>query len=100
PSPPRPTLVPYTTLFRSAAAKAKLDVARTEGVAAKAGLRTSQISQLSRELRAHSNGERLLTKPAAQAQQEGQQQNQGLGGFRPLDRKSTRLNSSHVKISY
>src|SRR5215475_15699703 len=59
--PPRSTLFPYTTLFRS------------------------RHQQRPRDLRPDSGGLRL-DLPA--------------GGARGLDRKSTRLNSSHVKISY
>src|SRR5438874_10735173 len=69
--PPRSTLFPYTTLFRSRAAAV--------GVAADhaAGLKAGR----------HRDGERCAyavahSDPAA------------------LDRKSTRLNSSHVEISY
>src|SRR5690349_24049102 len=61
--PPRSTLFPYTTLFRTAHATQR---AREQGAA---------LSP--RALRSH---------PFAEA--------------RPRDRKSTRLNSSHVEISY
>src|SRR5439155_16139041 len=57
--PPRSTLFPYTTLFRSAGADPPLT-----------GLRVG-IAPLDHEVRDH-----------------------------PIDRKSTRLNSSHVAISY
>src|SRR5437868_7447299 len=57
--PPRSTLFPYTTLFRSKVCV----VPRPRG--SRRGLRQSSFSQ-----------------------------------HRPLDRKSTRLNSSHVSISY
>src|SRR6201989_2303460 len=55
--PPRSTLFPYTTLFRSG-------------------------SLVIRELQIHSPGDARSS------------------GVSPLDRKSTRLNSSHVEISY
>src|SRR3989442_6353109 len=62
--PPRPTLFPYTTLFRSLR-----DVER----GARAGLHRGDRLQ---------DGDRRGEDPLAQ------------------DRKSTRLNSSHVRISY
>src|SRR3712207_8852091 len=76
--PPRSTLFPYTTLFRSGAADDVLDVGVAEA-AARDGLHLPDVrAQLLRVL-----GEdlaRLLHQ---------------LG-----DRKSTRLNSSHANISY
>src|SRR5690606_41852566 len=80
PRPPRSTLFPYTTLFRSSA-----DLA---------GQRLGdQRVALVRPLRA-----RVPAKPGVQPTDElhlavGDEASQ-------LDRKSTRLNSSHVKISY
>src|SRR3989442_10412126 len=70
--PPRSTLFPYTTLFRS-------ERARQGGAVGAAALR-------------HAVGQaRVLLGDAG-----------GPGAARParLDRKSTRLNSSHVRISY
>src|SRR3712207_6895857 len=78
--PPRSTLCPYTTLFRS-------DVAQDVGTV----------------------GDRLLSRPRLEGVGEG-----GEVGVRPdpgiaeqvpgaadrVDRKSTRLNSSHANISY
>src|SRR5690349_22149140 len=62
--PPRPTLFPYTTLFRSLAARPRLQHDRHAA-------------------RAHRDRRSVLDPgPATQ------------------DRKSTRLNSSHVEISY
>src|SRR3989442_9400672 len=68
--PPRSTLFPYTTLFRSAFAPDVPDIGRRKGRAPKSlwclgfGLRATR------------------------------------DGGATLDRKSTRLNSSHVRISY
>src|SRR5690349_24213926 len=67
--PPRSTLFPYTTLFRS----------RREPVAA--------LRQRHSRLRVPPAGQRLLRDPLR-------------GLVRQQDRKSTRLNSSHVEISY
>src|SRR5256885_11719582 len=66
--PPRSTLFPYTTLFRSVHA----------GVAA--------------SLRQHF-GDQVV-------QQKAPREFGGFGGEVPRDRKSTRLNSSHLVISY
>src|SRR5699024_12646532 len=66
--PPRPTLFPYTTLFRSAGDRLGLSEARELG-----------------------DAEHRHLDPA--------ERDPGLHRTRP-DRKSTRLNSSHVSISY
>src|SRR5258708_26467572 len=81
--PPRSTLFPYTTLFRSQGARGvELRLGRGQGEA---------------------RGDRVI-EPAATAPA----LNQGFalviaalrGVHEPLDRKSTRLNSSHQIISY
>src|SRR3712207_8843286 len=71
--PPRSTLFPYTTLFRSLP-----------------------------EVAAEHGGRRRLVRPAATVRPEAATLEPGLDGLRPdiLDRKSTRLNSSHANISY
>src|SRR3712207_8190629 len=77
--PPRSTLFPYTTLFRSAADHlCPLQLTHSEGVGA---------ALLDR--RCEAEGRRLRRDADQQPQ-------------RPhaLDRKSTRLNSSHANISY
>src|SRR5256885_12220835 len=81
--PPRSTLFPYTTLFRStgphhAAIKSSPDQRRSTTVPA-------PRQDLSRHCAVHASGSHLL-RP-------------GLNGAMP-DRKSTRLNSSHLVISY
>src|SRR5688500_19747960 len=81
PSPPRSTLFPYTTLFRSLAAEADRD-AFFVAVRADAGrLVTARADHL--EL---VDGDRRLALEDA--------------ALDVLDRKSTRLNSSHLVISY
>src|SRR5438874_8188836 len=70
--PPRSTLFPYTTLFRSAAARAYREAAPN--------------ALLLYSVKAFPNVE-LLRLLAAE-------------GYGAEDRKSTRLNSSHVEISY
>src|SRR3712207_6958838 len=69
--PPRSTLFPYTTLFRSRAGSAR----RVHGVAA----------QLSGQRRLHRG---ILRELGERVPPDGE------------DRKSTRLNSSHANISY
>src|SRR5690349_23981524 len=66
--PPRSTLFPYTTLFRSF------------------GRGKAEFQYLLAHQRLAHFGEKLLMEPA--------------GDAAGLDRKSTRLNSSHVEISY
>src|SRR5690348_17917736 len=78
--PPRSTLFPYTTLFRSADAHAGAvdghDAAEGHG-----------------DLVGHERLGRLVDH-------ERRRQPSGQPGHQPLDRKSTRLNSSHPSISY
>src|SRR3712207_8022353 len=79
--PPRSTLFPYTTLFRSTAEKAGAaghdnfhePERRTSGPSTKTAVRLRK-----------SSGRRARGRPR----------------LRPRDRKSTRLNSSHANISY
>src|SRR3712207_8498216 len=79
--PPRSTLFPYTTLFRSLARLVDGDYVRV----------VEPCLQLA-----------LAPEPRAEAVVLGQMRRQQLEGDRPLerDRKSTRLNSSHANISY
>src|SRR5690242_20921222 len=80
--PPRSTLFPYTTLFRSALAHAlDAEIVAGGGERERPGLEVGQVGR-------HRN--RVV--------------HQAAGGGRPArlreDRKSTRLNSSHMSISY
>src|SRR5260221_4592274 len=75
--PPRSTLFPYTTLFRS---HRRLQ-ARQDGVAPAAPARGRQ--------RLAAAAARAVAHPAAPGEHRAE-----------LDRKSTRLNSSHTVISY
>src|SRR3712207_8899093 len=79
--PPRSTLFPYTTLFRSDALVAQL-----------AGQGGDQVGLVARQ-----DARALLEDGRADAQP-GERLGH-LDGDRP-DRKSTRLNSSHANISY
>src|SRR5690606_40077910 len=89
PRPPRSTLFPYTTLFRSAARVRSEDDDVLDLVIVGAGpagiaatLRASELGLRSETLEQESLGGTVAHYP------------------RGKDRKSTRLNSSHVKISY
>src|SRR3712207_8661609 len=88
--PPRSTLLPYTTLFRSDVAG---DPPFVEGVGAVPGDLPVGVGQIGvAEPRA--DRRRL---PAGQIQLASGAELRELGG---VDRKSTRLNSSHANISY
>src|SRR3712207_7058116 len=82
--PPRSTLFPYTTLFRS---EQGAPAAQDRGGTVR-GDRPPQADEgadgRGRELRDHGRGRRGRARAAGQV----------------LDRKSTRLNSSHANISY
>src|SRR3712207_8598508 len=77
--PPRSTLFPYTTLFRSDEKDAMKIIEET-------------IVEFV-ELRERMSGKELLQYAAKQTGEEGEAE-------KILDRKSTRLNSSHANISY
>src|SRR3712207_8611955 len=77
--PPRSTLFPYTTLFRSVA------LARFPGFA-----------ELKRSLREQPQLPALGVRPG----EVGLEEDWHAGSRRLKDRKSTRLNSSHANISY
>src|SRR2546430_10203023 len=79
--PPRSTLFPYTTLFRSLA---RVDAA-AQLVAAALGLERVGLERRAEEMPGESNVELVAhARPLV----------------RVKDRKSTRLNSSHSQISY
>src|SRR5690349_22533743 len=79
--PPRPTLFPYTTLFRS----------RRRGVRRAVAAPGDRGAGLPRHRRAR----RPPDRRAARRERAGARRARRRG-----DRKSTRLNSSHVEISY
>src|SRR3712207_8282829 len=82
--PPRSTLFPYTTLFRSGGIFGELprDLVRS--------------NERGQEVRAQAKGlgDGIVPAVGAEVVEQGRR---GVGG---LDRKSTRLNSSHANISY
>src|SRR5690349_22530298 len=80
PRPPSPTLFPYTTLFRSGAARPR-----------EIGIRVDPVAHRLRKLGGQSlRGEQRLEDPDVLRAR----------GAAAQDRKSTRLNSSHVEIAY
>src|SRR3712207_8864169 len=80
PRPPRSTLFPYTTLFRSRAARAQALLAETDLPVTEVGARVGYMSS--------SHFARAFRQAT------------GLSPRAYRDRKSTRLNSSHANISY
>src|SRR5690242_21001944 len=84
PPPPRPTLFPYTTLFRSS----------TRGMSGGFDTRFSGKMSARNATRLAKNG-RQASLACALALRAGLREHAGQG-----DRKSTRLNSSHMSISY
>src|SRR5688572_31969709 len=83
--PPRSTLFPYTTLFRSALCPVFAEAATSEQVYLAA--RDAQIRKLAAVLKKFGIEDERVTKQHEQA-------------VADQDRKSTRLNSSHSQISY
>src|SRR2546427_7364506 len=97
PRPPRSSLFPYTTLFRSlrAAIAAALDVVLAAHRIDAAAL-DAQIAGHQREI-----AKALHVVHAANDRQSGHRGRRHQSDARPeQDRKSTRLNSSHSQISY
>src|SRR5690349_22657957 len=90
PLPPRSTLFPYTTLFRSGIALCALRHLRSRAGffgLARPGLQLRLlVPQRNNRMDSRRPPRRQVTRRQRHAQQ--------------LDRKSTRLNSSHVEISY
>src|SRR2546426_9457849 len=84
--PPRSTLFPYTTLFRSRRARRR--GAAVPGAARRVGLPLAGRRRARPVVGRHGSG---VGPPARHAPHEP---------WRPTDRKSTRLNSSHLVISY
>src|SRR5256885_4148392 len=87
--PPRSTLFPYTTLFRSVAYRAVgRDVRQAHGVIARRKPRERDDAVRADRLRLGAiHGNRIAADAAGRRE-------------RHRDRKSTRLNSSHLVISY
>src|SRR5256885_11886756 len=88
--PPRSTLFPYTTLFRS------LDTTEVNGVRTPVEVRSIWEKPFCRLL----YFDRKLTRPLRSPQPRVLIVAPMSGHYATLDRKSTRLNSSHLVISY
>src|SRR3712207_7996830 len=84
--PPRSTLFPYTTLFRSIRARIITDITGLEG-----GVSVGEITASRSLVEAH---QRPLLQGLTSTTRVG------APPWTPADRKSTRLNSSHANISY
>src|SRR5256885_8328796 len=95
--PPRSTLFPYTTLSRSTHIESKGYAPSFEEIARQFGFQSlatvhEHLTNLERKgyiRRAHNESRAIEVVPA-----------KGQTGATELDRKSTRLNSSHLVISY
>src|SRR5437868_13026028 len=86
PRPPRSTLFPYTTLFRSDGELEPTEMARIAAqVESSAELKQYVVDQEHLLENLHATFATLMSEPVPERQS---------------DRKSTRLNSSHVSISY
>src|SRR3712207_9511579 len=96
--PPRSTLFPYTTLFRS------LQVERAGDVLGELEADAQQAAVDVVDRPADRDGARVVVsdRSVARADVDGAAGNgeHGLDVVRARDRKSTRLNSSHANISY
>src|SRR5256885_10947964 len=89
--PPRSTLFPYTTLFRSAQIGGKNSAARGRGESTIHLARTG-AGGIQTLFGTRGCAGRIRTQPAADGF--------GRASNQRIDRKSTRLNSSHLVISY
>src|SRR5436190_14106531 len=91
---PRPTLFPYTTLFRSRGTRARRGVER-QPHGAVAALQHAALDQAVRI-------DQLVHRLGLEAEHRLVEQHGAveLAARHYLDRKSTRLNSSHTVISY
>src|SRR5436305_9291723 len=94
-TPPRTTLFPYTTLFRSEGVVAR-DAEQAEPDDEHPGDGAGAEGDAQRRLEAVPGG---LGGPHVRADRDVHPDESGRGRERG-DRKSTRLNSSHVRISY
>src|SRR5207249_11990905 len=95
--PPRPTLLPYTTLFRSRPTRQRLSPQRRSNLGEAFRQPTALSDNLSGLRR---QGFRSQTRILCEHHPRLELAQQLGSAVRRADRKSTRLNSSHVSISY
>src|SRR2546430_11825682 len=88
--PPRSTLFPYTTLFRSGPALERRQASPAAAVCKRPSFERTQVSRQVMDVRI-----RVLRQQSAMSFQLDLYLN-----LDAIDRKSTRLNSSHSQISY
>src|SRR5256885_12776872 len=91
--PPRSTLFPYTTLFRSLVGQPERHQLADAAIAEVPADRAAALGQF---LDRAEIGQRVDLQSAKRARDHHPVET----GFAQLDRKSTRLNSSHLVISY
>src|SRR5947209_17314293 len=92
--PPKTTLFPYTTLFRSGKGKRQVVVGQVARSSPNANLVMDQTINGDRTNFDQQQQQQMQQQQQQQPPQQRQQQQS------PQDRKSTRLNSSHANISY
>src|SRR3712207_8197992 len=90
--PPRSTLFPYTTLFRSFGEQAVAEVSMSRDTRPRGKAAEAEVDKVVRALEVRVDGDAATLAPPGG-------NDKGGGKGRP-DRKSTRLNSSHANISY
>src|SRR5690348_17910885 len=93
PRPPTFTLFPYTTLFRSPKEKRPISLKKAMHLVMRSLIATGQLSLLRHE-------RQIKEIIQEQAKAFGVKVYRQANGGNHLDRKSTRLNSSHPSISY
>src|SRR3712207_9066792 len=96
--PPRSTLFPYTTLFRSRGDRRVEPFDRDHGIARRRAGVQHEVAEVGQFLAVGPVARGRLAVP--QADQADNADAAAAELFGHLDRKSTRLNSSHANISY
>src|SRR2546427_5786547 len=101
--PPRSTLFPYTTLFRSIVDKHRVGkrVKRLRNEAEKIVWQVLKREYFTTKQQSIKHAHRQLEIALKRAYQQGiLQSDEAAVSYQTVDRKSTRLNSSHSQISY
>src|SRR5699024_12566750 len=94
-TPPRSTLIPYTTLFRSSG---NINKAKVEAMEGTAKFTDSQTFKLA--VRSPYSFETPMLEDGFERSYFIKEKYNNEWNLKSKDRKSTRLNSSHVSISY